>query len=213
MQFVDQIQKEKATSKWIVSSSEDEEDENSQDSDNDSESQGESSSDENAADEKQARNITVNSTENKPRKNAATHQLSKKERELLRQKELNDLDSLLSSLTDVVINESEKINVTDVSTVSQQQLEVDSITETSKKKKKQKKLKSGLVDAQIISNQSDAPVASDVATVLKNKIAKKTKKSAPDAVRIALEQSTGTSNAKKKDKKKRDKSKYNETSY
>ncbi len=157
-------------------------------------------------------------------------QLSKKERLLQKQKELDDLDAILNEFktTTVSAESASAVQVTAVC-ASIESSNVDDGKDDSKKKKKKKKVPAvneskatgelpaagGIVDEPVGTAVAISSPA-EVAALLKSKqlASKKSKSSsASDVQKIALAEiqkaSVGTSDSKK-DKKKKDKTRYNE---
>lgn len=152
-------------------------------------------------------------------------QLSKKERQELKKKELEDLDSLLA---DFVVD-APKVAAAEAEpavTLETSGLDADANEEANKakkSKKKKKKLVGGDDKVDIVSKASveESPesetvtVVADVSTILKSKL-KKTKKVTVDPQKVAVSEAlkaVSSSDAKKKKKKDKSKLGYNETSY
>jgi hypothetical protein len=140
--------------------------------------------------------------------------LSKREKQLAKQKELEDLDDILAEYRDLNLKEepaseaSHDVKEDDANT----KLLTDSKIKRKKKKKQDK--------ADVASSQNDARIETkitepssnvDIAAVLQARNAKKNSRTkAPDAQKIALEEALKATDKKKK---KIDKSKFSEGSY
>ena len=154
-------------------------------------------------------------------------QMSKKERQLLKQKELEDLDALLSEFKDTSVESGSEIAVPPAvaAPATASSSAEGGAKDDSKKKKKKKKSAAGgageavsseaKADDAVETEDAEGGVAADVASVLKAKLASKKpakKSSVSEVQRIALaeaQKAIPVSDGKKKDKKK-DRSKYNE---
>ena len=152
-------------------------------------------------------------------------QMSKKERQLLKQKELEDLDALLSEFKGTSSGSEIAVPPAVAAPATASSSAEGGAKDDSKKKKKKKKSAAGgageavsseaKADDAVETEDAEGGVAADVASVLKAKLASKKpakKSSVSEVQRIALaeaQKAIPVSDGKKKDKKK-DRSKYNE---
>lgn len=164
--------------------------------------------------------------------------MSKKERKALREKELNDLDSLLEELgalpskTEDVIGTENKEQAAE--TVEQNATEEGAADVNAKKKKKKKKvIKEGVeesVTAVVVpvdaaeeglpgtTAEMSATAPADITSIIKNKLkVKKNTKTKTEAQKVAeslkVASTSGDAKKKEKEKKKKDKKHYNEMTH
>ena len=161
------------------------------------------------------RNITTSTVAQKPvEKKKAPAQLSKKEKKELKQKELEDLDSILSQFGIEQKDNSGNQAAAQVNTPQQESKEEVGTVEESKKKKPKKKkstASSSAVPKQDEVETAAADVIVDISQVLKSKAKAKPKKATSnDAISEALKESRSVDT---KGKKSKDKKGYNEFSY
>lgn len=176
-------------------------------SDEESNSESESDvTDDEAAESSLTSNATnVPDTDNIKQKKPLAKTLSKKEKKQLREKELDDLDSLLADF-DVQVNDKEAPSG---STTTSDVAKEGSISSKSKKKKKKKG--STPPKESDKTEYSSSEVVFDVKNV-QNRTKKTKKKNDNVALSEALKETakSGSDAKRKKEKKKRDKQHYNE---
>ncbi len=141
-------------------------------------------------------------------------QLSKKEKMELRQRELSDLDAMLSEL-----NTDSKVVVSEITQPDSVPTRTDASSGTvSKVKKSKKKKNSNKKDEEASKTEENLDISKDsapreeIAQILKMRTKKSSSKASSnnEAQKIAINEAKKSSTASKK---KKDKSKFNETSY
>lgn len=146
-------------------------------------------------------------------KKSKPRNLSKKERMELRQKELNDLDSILAEYKqDQVVEKEGDFEIQQSSNVDDANGENEEQKNKRKKKKKHPKAGNSAVaeeEAPTTQDIVEEPSLVDIGSVLKAREKKKSTAKV-DPLKIALEEAMKNSSNKKK---KRDKSKFSEGSY
>ena len=177
-------------------------------SDDDSSSSSESGDEEDSVQMQPINNLQEVKKEKQGNKQAIP--LSKKERKELREKEMNDLDSILADFR-VGVQDNVQPAATD-SVVSETIVDTSDNNGTPKKnKKKKKKQSNSSKDATSKVNMEDPPL--DVVFDMK-KLQERTKKSKKKGESVALKQALkemeGDKKNEKKKKKKKDKKNYNE---
>ena len=191
---------------WAASSSDDEPDDDREDDESDASSDNDSST--NAS---QTRTETT-VPDAKPTKEKKLQQLSKKERDELRKREMEELDALLEGY--IAPSPPSDANGKAVPVIEGISESVSSL-DTQKKKKKSKKVKgAGTKDLDASASEDAAPKTEsgpvDISQLLKAKFAsKKAAKKSTDPVAIAIEESKASSGKKKKGDNKH----YSEVSY
>lgn len=168
-------------------------------SDEESSMQSESSSDDDVDDEEEKKREAMKK-EVETKKKVTKKPLSKKEKQALKAKELDDLDDLLNEFG---VDTKDEI-VTPNEVVAESEPNVATTTSTSKKKKKRNKKKN--TTAASVEPTSENVKTVDVAAVVKAKAKPKEKSAAEKAAATAAKEAKEKAkNANKKKKKKKDK--------
>lgn len=204
---VDDFEKEEAALNASEDATEDRNEEEEDDSDDEDE---EDESEEDDDDKLDLSRVTTSQPQKKVEKK--TQNISKKERLELRQKELEDLDSLLAEFR-VEKSETTTESIPKVEEVSSN---LANESEEAKKKKSKKKKSTSSSKKDEPAESSAAPKTPvDISSILKARTSKNKSSSGKTATlsaaqKIAMEEAMKASAAKKK---KKDKSKFNEFSY
>jgi hypothetical protein len=179
-----------------------------------SESESESESD-SSSDDGEDSKLRLTAPQPAPVKKEKVVQLSKKEQLERRQKELNELDSLLAEFGTVNVETSTQEAVPAAAVEESTEVTENAASNSDKKKKKKKpsstKKSEKAEEAPVEVTTSSAPV--DVNAILKARTTKKSTKKAEtsDALKIAMAEAQKSKDSSKK--KKKDTSKFSEYSY